>query len=89
MQLPAGEALVLVSGTPPLRAAKVRSYANARFRRRLGTPPPPVAEGAGPPVASPWAGRRAKPPEAGADPPGGRAGAVGERWDGPGLEGIL
>jgi type IV secretion system protein VirD4 len=39
MQLPAGDELVLVSGTPPIRANKVRYYEDPRLKRRILPPP--------------------------------------------------
>jgi type IV secretion system protein VirD4 len=58
MQLPAGEELVLVSGAPPVRARKLRYFADHNFTARLL---PPAHEGRGGPAGSagPWAGRRA------------------------------
>jgi type IV secretion system protein VirD4 len=40
LQLPAGDALVMVSGRPPIRAGKLRYYADHNFlARRLAAPP--------------------------------------------------
>jgi type IV secretion system protein VirD4 len=36
MQLPPDDQLVLVSGSPPVRAKKVRYFEDARLRRRVG-----------------------------------------------------
>jgi type IV secretion system protein VirD4 len=44
MQLPQGEALVLVSGLAPIRARKARYYTDRRLADRVG--PPPVRGGA-------------------------------------------
>jgi type IV secretion system protein VirD4 len=44
MQLPASDALILVSGMPPIRAQKVRYFADRTFLRRVL--PPPVLTGA-------------------------------------------
>jgi type IV secretion system protein VirD4 len=44
MQLPADEAVVMVSGHPPIKAQKLRYYADANFKRRV-LPPPPLASG--------------------------------------------
>lgn len=57
MQLPTDEALVLVSGLAPIRAGKVRYYADAALRRRVL--PPPALSGNGyvdrpEPRPSPW-----------------------------------
>jgi type IV secretion system protein VirD4 len=40
LQLPQDDALVLVSGTPPIRARKLRYYADRNFLSRLLPPPP-------------------------------------------------
>jgi type IV secretion system protein VirD4 len=40
MQLPPDQAIVLVSGLAPVRAAKLRHYEDANFVGRLRTPPP-------------------------------------------------
>ncbi len=40
MQLPPDEALVLVSGAPPIRARKVRYFLDAQLKRRTEDPPP-------------------------------------------------
>jgi type IV secretion system protein VirD4 len=45
MQLPSSDALVLVSGTPPIRAKKLRYYEDGRFTARL-IAPPALSEGA-------------------------------------------
>jgi type IV secretion system protein VirD4 len=64
MQLPPAEELVLVSGTPPIRANKLRYFEDRRFIARLA-PPPSLAEGIYPdrPAqrSDDWAGRRAEP----------------------------
>ena len=44
MQLPADEAVVMVSGHPPIKAQKLRYYADANFKRRV-LPPPALASG--------------------------------------------
>ncbi len=44
MQLPADEALVLISGLAPIRAEKLRYYQDRRFRARV-MPPPAVIDG--------------------------------------------
>jgi type IV secretion system protein VirD4 len=44
MQLPASDELVLLSGLPPIRAAKLRYFEDRRFQARLA-PPPALAEG--------------------------------------------
>jgi type IV secretion system protein VirD4 len=39
MQLPPDEAVVMVSGQPPIRARKLRYFRDANFRRRVQAPP--------------------------------------------------
>ncbi|HEY4201567.1 MAG TPA: conjugal transfer protein TraG [Devosiaceae bacterium] len=39
MQLPPTEEIVMVAGTPPIRAKKARYFEDARFKERLLTPP--------------------------------------------------
>ncbi len=39
MQLPPSDEIVMVAGTPPIRAKKARYYKDARFRERLLPPP--------------------------------------------------
>jgi type IV secretion system protein VirD4 len=39
MQLPPSEEVVLVSGSPPVRAEKARYYADPQFKARIGPPP--------------------------------------------------
>jgi type IV secretion system protein VirD4 len=45
MQLPADEELVLLAGMPPVRARKLRYYADRNFVRRLEAPPALAASG--------------------------------------------
>ena len=45
MQLPPAEEIVMVAGTPPIRAKKARYYEDARFRERVLTPPDPSKSG--------------------------------------------
>jgi len=47
MQLPVSEELVLVSGTPPIRAYKARYYEDKRLVARMASPPAPRSHGAG------------------------------------------
>jgi type IV secretion system protein VirD4 len=66
MQLPPGEELVLLSGTPPIRARKLRYHEDRRFAGRLS--PPPVLDAqvyADRPLERPhdWAGCCAGPAE--------------------------
>ena len=39
MQLPADEEVVLISGTPPIRANKIRFYQDKNFKDRVSSPP--------------------------------------------------
>ena len=39
MQLPPDDAVVMISGAPPIRAKKLRYYEDANFTDRTGTPP--------------------------------------------------
>lgn len=59
MQLPADDAVVMVGSQPPIRAKKLRYYADANFRQRV-MPPPVLADGhyAGAPPArrDDWSG---------------------------------
>ncbi|KRW96186.1 conjugal transfer protein TraG [Paracoccus sp. MKU1] len=41
MQLPPEDEIVMVAGTPPIRARKARYYADPRFRERMLSPPDP------------------------------------------------
>ncbi|MCM2505895.1 conjugal transfer protein TraG [Aureimonas altamirensis] len=43
MQLPPSDEIVMVAGTPPIRAAKARYFEDARFMERILTPPDPAA----------------------------------------------
>jgi len=45
MQLPPREEIVMVAGTPPIRAKKVRYYEDQRFTERVLPPPDPAASG--------------------------------------------
>jgi type IV secretion system protein VirD4 len=47
MQLPAEDELVLVAGLPPVRARKLRYYADRNFVGRVTPPPVPAGEGYG------------------------------------------
>jgi type IV secretion system protein VirD4 len=80
MQLPASDALVLLSGTPPIRARKLRYYEDRRFRNRVA---PPSTLGhdiyADRPPQRPhdWQGCRAEAPAMAAEAEGGE-GFAGE-----------
>ncbi|WP_319798676.1 conjugal transfer protein TraG [Nitrobacter sp.] len=43
MQLPPTDEIVMVAGTPPIRADKARYYEDTRFMERILTPPEPAA----------------------------------------------
>jgi len=45
MQLPPPDEIVMVAGTPPIRAKKVRYYEDRRFTERVLPPPDPAAAG--------------------------------------------
>jgi type IV secretion system protein VirD4 len=64
LQLPADEALVLVSGAPPIRAKKLQYYADRNFMGRC-LPAPPSSEGrfadAPPARGDDWSGRTRTP----------------------------
>jgi type IV secretion system protein VirD4 len=59
MQLPPDEAVVMVSSVAPIKAKKLRYYADANFKRRV-LPPPTLADGqyadAPPARADDWSG---------------------------------
>lgn len=45
MQLPPADEIVMVAGTPPIRAKKARYYEDARFKERVLLPPDPAKSG--------------------------------------------
>ncbi|KHJ54586.1 conjugal transfer protein TraG [Aureimonas altamirensis] len=58
MQLPPSDEIVMVAGTPPIRATKARYYEDGRFQERILTPPNPVAAPLAPgPSTDDWSGR--------------------------------
>ncbi|MCM2502599.1 conjugal transfer protein TraG [Aureimonas altamirensis] len=58
MQLPPTDEIVMVAGTPPIRATKARYFEDARFQERILTPPDLVAAPlATSPSADDWSGR--------------------------------
>lgn len=58
MQLPPTDEIVMVAGTPPIRATKARYFEDARFQERILTPPDLVAAALAPsPSADDWSGR--------------------------------
>jgi type IV secretion system protein VirD4 len=72
MQLPPGDELVLVSGSPPIRAKKARYYQDRRLLQRILPPPNPSAarpatassDGPRPPHGDDWTGAIVAPPAA-------------------------
>ena len=59
MQLPPTDEIVMVAGTPPIRATKARYFEDARFQERILTPPPDLVAAplAPSPSADDWSGR--------------------------------
>lgn len=58
MQLPPTDEIVMVAGTPPIRATKARYYEDARFQERILTPPDLVAAPLAPSsLNDDWSGR--------------------------------
>ncbi len=52
MQLPSADEIIMLAGTPPIRAKKVRYYEDARFRERVL--PPPALAGAATALPDDW-----------------------------------
>ncbi len=48
MQLPPADEIVMVAGTPPIRAKKARYYEDPRFKERVLPPPDPAKSGRSP-----------------------------------------
>ena len=48
MQLPPGDEIVMLAGTPPIRAKKARYYEDTRFKERVLPPPDPSKSGRSP-----------------------------------------
>jgi len=66
MQLPPAEELVLVSGSPPIRAAKVRYFEDQALNARVGLPPAPDRIGRDEAPDPAWSARLLQgPPAAG------------------------
>jgi type IV secretion system protein VirD4 len=61
MQLPPDEALILLAGQPPIRAAKVKYYADPRFTARVLSPPDLTVPDLPPSTPSPWLREGPKP----------------------------
>jgi type IV secretion system protein VirD4 len=54
MQLPAGDEIVLVSGSPPVRAQKARYYDDPQLKARVIAPPKPGGPARTPPAVDDW-----------------------------------
>jgi type IV secretion system protein VirD4 len=70
MQLPAGDEIVLVSGSPPVRAKKARYYEDPQLKARVMAPPKPEASARMSRAVDDWS---ALPVIAPPNPPEGRA----------------
>jgi type IV secretion system protein VirD4 len=58
MQLPPSDEIVMVAGTPPIRAVKARYFEDARFMERILTPPDPATNPAtANPSSDDWSSR--------------------------------
>ncbi|WP_319798440.1 conjugal transfer protein TraG [Nitrobacter sp.] len=57
MQLPPSEEIVMVAGTPPIRATKARYFEDARLQERIITPPELAAATATATTSDDWSGR--------------------------------
>ncbi len=55
MQLPPTDEIVMIAGTPPIRAKKARYFEDARLRERI-LPPPDLQRGSIPRKADDWSG---------------------------------
>ena len=69
MQLPPDDEIVMVAGTPPIRAKKARYYQDRRFAERLL--PDPTPRGDGTPCPDDWSGLPPIPAPPMPDPPPG------------------
>ncbi len=67
MQLPPADEIVMVAGTPPIRAKKARYYKDARFQERIL--PPPTMEKAKMARADDWSALPLPPPPEIEEPP--------------------
>ena len=56
MQLPPSEEIVMVAGTPPIRATKARYFEDARLQERIITPPELLAAPANAATSDDWSG---------------------------------
>jgi len=57
MQLPASDAIVMVSGCPPIRANKARYFEDGQLNARVLSPPSPVVEAPASRTADDWSAR--------------------------------
>ncbi len=57
MQLPPNEEIVMVAGTPPIRATKARYFEDGRLQERIVAPPELVAAPANAAATDDWSGR--------------------------------
>ncbi|MBY8917991.1 conjugal transfer protein TraG [Nitratireductor sp. L1-7-SE] len=57
MQLPPTDEIVMVAGTPPIRATKARYFEDSRFTERLLAPPDPASDPATNPSSDDWSSR--------------------------------
>jgi len=57
MQLPPSEEIVMVAGTPPIRATKARYFEDARLQERIITPPELAAAPANAATSDDWSSR--------------------------------
>ncbi len=57
MQLPPADEIVMVAGTPPIRATKARYFEDVRLQERIITPPELAAVPASPVSSDDWSGR--------------------------------
>ncbi|MCH6202873.1 conjugal transfer protein TraG [Brucella ciceri] len=57
MQLPSSEEIVMVAGTPPIRASKAKYFEDARLQERIVTPPELVAASDSAGGTDDWSGR--------------------------------
>ncbi|RSC37144.1 conjugal transfer protein TraG [Agrobacterium sp. FDAARGOS_525] len=57
MQLPPNEEIVMVAGTPPIKATKAKYFEDARLQERIIAPPELAATPANAPTTDDWSGR--------------------------------
>jgi type IV secretion system protein VirD4 len=66
MQLPPSDEIVMVAGTPPIRAKKARYFEDARFKERILPPPDLIAPRAAATMTDEWSARVIAPSAAAA-----------------------